>query len=262
MKQNIIKHTYVIHLHSYIRYICLYFLIPLCLYANEENINNTKTSQINKANPYNIDYPNLDSKYYPYIQSRNKFYDKDIIQIIHNVDSAEKKNAFFIGATYGFNFNVALPLFVDMGMVGTQAIKQTAFNFSLFGLRAGYQKYTGKILPINRFGYQVYIDFCVSFGHNGLFFTGINADMLWDFLELRGFIANINLGVGLGSSKITGLIVSPYGDKYEVAYRLNLGISVRYPRYHHRAGIYFGSTQGIERGFLGYTMMIGYDYVF
>ena len=102
----------------------------------------------------------------------------------------------------------------------------------------------------------------MSLGKSGLFFTGINADMLWDFLELHGFIGSMNLGVGLGSSKITGLAISPYGDKYEAAYRLNLGISVRYPRLHHKAGIYFGSTQGTERGFLGYTMMIGYDYVF
>ncbi|MCI7411640.1 hypothetical protein [Helicobacter bilis] len=265
MRENITKYAYIINLcyfTKYIwRYLCLCFLMSFCLYAVENNTDKDIESK-NKANPYNIDYPNLDSKYYPYIRSRNKFYDKDIAKIIENVDRAEAKNAFFIGAAYGFNINAALPFFVDAGIIGTQNTKSATPNFSLFGFRVGYQKYTGKMLPINHFGYQIYIDFCVSLGKSGLFFTGINADMLWDFLELHGFIGSLNLGVGLGSSKITGLAISPYADKYEAAYRLNLGISVRYPRLHHKAGIYFGSTQGTERGFLGYTMMIGYDYVF
>ncbi len=237
------------------------FLVLQNLYAQTTK-NTTIQPTKDLANPYNIDYRHLDSKYYPYIHTRNKFYDKDIANIIHDVDAAEKKNAFFIGMVYGVSFNMAFPLFGNPNIIGMQGIKHTAVNFSLFGLRAGYQKYTGNVFPINRFGYQIYIDFCVDFGRNGLFFTGMNADMLWDFLNKTKYIAGMNLGVGLGGAKITGLAISPYGDKYEAAYRINLGISMRYPLHHHKVGIYFGSVQGLERGFFSYTATIGYDYVF
>lgn len=214
------------------------------------------------ANPYNIDYPNLDPKYYPYIQSRNAYYDRDIIHIIHKVDKAERKNAFFIGGAYGMNGNVSLPLFSMAKLVGTSAPKSAGINAGLFGFRAGYQKYTGKMLPIDSFGYQVYIDFCVSFGRNGLFFTALNVDMLWDFLELEQIRMSLNAGVGVGGAKIAGLAIPPYSDRYEAAYRLNLGMSAHFQDTPHKLGLYFGSTQGLMRGFLGYTLMIGYDYVF
>lgn len=258
MEQDITKHTIINHCFK-MKYICLCFIMFFHLYAKENNDNKNTESTANKANPYNIDYLNLDSKYYQYIQSKNKFYDKDIVKIIHDVDNAEAKNAFFIGINYGVNINVALPLFVNTNIIATQ---KTTPNFGLFGFRMGYQKYTGKFLPLNHFGYQIYIDFCMSFGRSGLSSTAINADILWDFFEFHNFIANMNIGIGLGSSKITGFVVSPYRDKYEASYKINLGISMRYPRYHHKIGIYFGSNQGVERGFLAYTIMIGYDYVF
>lgn len=244
--------------------ICIFFSFLQNLNAQDNDSNQKKAqkAQIEKnANPYMIDYPNLDSKYYPYIRAQNKYYDRDIKKIIHNVDSAERKNAFFLGISYGFNINFTIPFLVDKNLINYSNHNSNA-NFSLFGLRAGYQKYTGSVLPINTFGYQIYIDFFASFGKGGLFFTGINADMLWDSLEYRGFILGLNAGVGLDSAKITGLITSTYGDKYEPAYRINLGLSVRYPLYHRKVGLYFGGIQGVERGYLGYTFTIGYDYVF
>lgn len=222
---------------------------------NAQNLDSVKKIQKN-ANPYQIDYPNLDSKYYPYIRARNKYYDKDIKQIISNVDNAEKKNAFFLGVFYGFNFNVAIPFLTNSNI----PLEYTKANPTLFGLHAGYQKYTGSFLPINKFGYQIYIDFCVSFGKAGIFFTGINADVLWDIVEFNSLIVNVNIGLGLGSAKITGLSASIYDDKYEPAYKINTGLGFRY--HHQKIGLYFGSMQSIASGYLSYITTIGYDYVF
>lgn len=256
------KHTFIRY-SQYFTVLILFVLQNLNAQSLDSNIMNEEIEK--NANPYMIDYPNLDSKYYPYIRSQNKYYDSDIKRIIYNVDSAERKNAFFVGILYGINKNVALSAFSDMSLVDNNNVdkfKESNANFSLFGLRAGYQKYTGSVLPINKFGYQIYIDFCVSSGKGGLFFTGINTDMLWDFIEKRSWIVSLNVGLGLGAAKITGLAISPYGDKYEPAYRLNAGLSIRYPSYHHKVGLYLGIMQGVERGYLGYTYTIGYDYVF
>ncbi len=227
------------------------------LYAND-SVNTKKQQETNKANPYNIDYKNLDSKYYPFIKLSNKFYDKDIIETIQSVDKAQKKNAFFVGMLYGFNINIFMPLFGYLDITKTTSIKYIV-NYNLFGLRAGYQKYTSNVFPVNSFGYQIYIDYNVSFGRYGLFFTGINTDMLWDFLEYDKFIGSLNIGLGLGFTKIAGLATN--FDSYEVGYKINMGISVRYIT-HHKIGLYFGNTQGLQRGFIGSAITIGYDYVF
>lgn len=256
MKQALIRYSQHFTL-------CILILQNLNAQSLDSSIMNEEIEK--NANPYMIDYPNLDSKYYPYIRAQNKYYDSDIKRIIYNVDSAERKNAFFVGILYGVNINFAVPVFSNMNLVSSNNVnesKETNANFSLFGLRAGYQKYTGSVLPINTFGYQIYIDFCVSSGKGGLFFTGINTDMLWDFMEEKSWIVGLNVGLGIGAAKITGLAISPYGDKYEPAYRLNFGLSIRYPSYHQKVGLYLGIIQGVERGYLGLTPTIGYDYVF
>ncbi len=212
-----------------------------------------------QSNPYNIDYNNLDSKYYPFIVSSGKFYDKDIIDIIERFDEAEKKNAFFVGIMYGININMFIPS-LNIGDNTNLNGMQYVVNPSLFGFHAGYQKYTSKVLPINSFGYQVYIDSSVSFGKNGLFFTSINADVLWDFFDNKSVVASLNMGIGIGATKITGLKMEV--DNYEVAYRINLGISTRIIKYSHRIGLYLGNLQGLQRGLMSTTITFGYDYVF
>lgn len=221
----------------------LIFTLLQNLYA--QTIDSTAIKSIEKdTNPYMIDYPNLDTKYYPYIKAQNKYYDKDIVNIIHNVDLAERKSAFFVGILYGFSVNVTTP-FNDL-------VGRANANFGLFSLRAGYQNYMGSVLPVNTFGYRVYIDFCNSFGKGGLFFTSINTDVLWDVLE----DSVLNFGLGIGGAKIAGFMYT------EPAIKLNFGFSIRY-LHHQKIGLYLGeilySMQGLG---LTFTIGIGYDYAF
>ncbi|RDU66356.1 hypothetical protein CQA53_03810 [Helicobacter didelphidarum] len=211
-----------------------------------------------KQNNFSIDYLHLDKKYYKFIKKNGKFYDEDIQTIIHKVDEGEKKNTFFVGISTGINMNFGLS-FMSGPIFGADTTKIVS-NYTMLNLRAGYQNYTSQVFPINTFGYQIYLDIMSSFGSNALFFSGLNADFLYDFLNIDDTFFTLNLGVGFGGANITGL-QTLYDNSFEIAYKINLGIGVRFLQ-HHRIIYITNAIQGLQRGFIGITFMIGYDYVF
>lgn len=206
------------------------------------------------SNPYYIDYRNLDRKYYPYIKTQNKYYDKDIIEIMRNANIKEQKSGFFIGIMYGgnINFNPAI-------RTSTITIANTLFNPLLFGLRVGYQDYNNAILYPSYFGYQVYIDIMASFGANGAIVSGINMDFLYDFFEKKHVSIGLSIGLGFGSARFAGLRFDNFN--HEFAYKINFGFNV-FLFHNHKINLIINASQGVQTGLIGVIPMIGYDYVF
>ncbi len=222
----------------------------------------TYTNLSSQSNPYMIDYPHLDLKYYPHIKSKGKYYDSDIIKIIESVDEGEKKNGIFIGIGYGGNNNIATPFISNESLIGPQPLKIGNYNPLLFSMRAGYQNYTSTVLPMNFVGFAIYLDAISSFGQGAVVFTGVNCDLLIDFFRMySNAIIGSSLGLGIGNTKITDLVQNPQDNKFEAGYKINLGLHTLL-FYHHKIHLSAQIMQGIQEGFIGAAWILGYDYVF
>lgn len=210
-------------------------------------------SIINDSNPYDIDYLTLDKKYFPFIERDSNFYDSNIKEVIRKVDLAEKKSGAFIGILYGANVNCYITDY-------TCLINNPAFNFLYFGLRLGYQNYLGSVLPINKFGYQIYIDINSSFERHAVFSTAANIGLLYDAFDSKNgkFGIGIYFDLGFGSAKIT----SAPNNIYEFAAKVNLGLSMRFFGHSKLNFSLINTTIGLQTLFVSITPSVGYDYVF
>lgn len=207
-----------------------------------------------------IDYLSLDKKYYPHIKASKKYYDSDISKIIKSVDSAENKTGFFIGLGYGGNINMGLSFFSPSNI--QDSFKMASYNPSLIYLRAGYQNYLSTLFPVNFMGFSFYADLDSSFFLNGLVFTGVNADILFDFLEINpNALLGAGFGVGIGTARIAGL--SPDMDNiFELSYKINIDILHLFIFKDNKISIKIQVIQGLKTKYIGATWILGYDYVF
>lgn len=216
------------------------------------------------SNPYKIDYPSLDKKYYQHIKNRGRYYDSEIIKIIESVDEGEKRNGVFVGVGYGGNINLATPILSSSAFIGSDSLKLAPYNPLLWYMRIGYQNYTSPVLFPNFLGFAVYVDSMQSYKEGALTFTGINLDLLVDIAKYGSKLRSIvgaSLGIGIGSVKLTGLAVDSKTNKFEAGYKLNLGFYL-FVGYHNRLSVSTSLMQGMQEALIGVAWNLGYDYVF
>lgn len=167
---------------------------------SEQDLDNIKKL----ANPYDIDYNTLDTKYYKYIKSFNAIYDSDIKRLVRNVHIGLDKSGIFISTQYGGNIN------------------KFGVNPTLLGLQVGYDNFKGLVLPPALMGYSMYIDYIHSFLANNINLASVNIDLAIQKDFNASFSAGFSLGAGFG--------IGDVGVKYGFAGRINYSIDFRFIR--------------------------------
>ncbi|PAF45440.1 hypothetical protein [Helicobacter sp. 11S02629-2] len=212
-----------------------------------QNVNqNLSKAFMQEANPYNIDYDNLDPKYYKYIRYYAKYYDSDIARLITAVDAGELKSGFFVGGN--LNLKANKPLNAGLELVA-----------GFVNLKGGGR--LGLFTPNGPVGYRLYINYVQNFGAGYISYFGGNADLLVHLPFAYKKEQGIELALGLGLGNM--LASSTKDSSFKLGGSINLGL------------IYVFKKQRIELGtkvlapinltnFSTYFIVpsLGYSYVF
>ncbi|PAF51658.1 hypothetical protein [Helicobacter sp. 13S00477-4] len=199
-----------------------------------------------------VDYNKLDPSYYRYLKFYQKTSDKDIAELIDNIDQAHKKTGLFLGINIGYFGN---------DLVSTA---QKDYLFA-YGAKFGYQSFLPsffeKLFLPNYVGRRLYIQYFAtkskeeSLGKLNFSSITLNGDMLIDLPIWRGFGAGIIAGIGLGS------MVRGYSASPELSAMLNTGFGVTLFG-HNRLELELKIITNKSIDWMGTLFTLGYQYVF
>ncbi|PAF43193.1 hypothetical protein [Helicobacter sp. 11S02596-1] len=199
-----------------------------------------------------IDYGTLDPSYYPYIKFYQKTTDKEIADLVQNLNEADKKTGLFLGLSAGaFSNDVSSDL-------------QNNYLFA-YGAKFGYQSFIPSIfeklfLP-NYVGRRIYIQYLgtkgkeEALGRLGFSFIGVNGDVMIDLPVFKNFSAGVIAGIGLGS------MIHSYNANSEFGVMANAGFGVTIFG-HNRLEFELKLITDKNIEWLGALFMTGYQYVF
>ncbi|PAF49338.1 hypothetical protein BKH43_06715 [Helicobacter sp. 13S00401-1] len=207
---------------------------------------NLSKAFMQEANPYNINYDNLDPKYYRFMRFYNKYYDSDIAKLITAVDASELKSGFFVGG----NLNLKLGTPLNAGLELTAGF---------INLKGGGR--LGLFTPNGPVGYRLYVNYIQSFGGGFITYFGGNADLLihlpFGYKKQQGF--ELALGLGLGNL----LSKSNASSNFKLGGSLNAGMSYVLKKHRVELGVKVLAPINLTN-FDTYFIVpsIGYAYVF
>ncbi|PAF49093.1 hypothetical protein BKH41_03110 [Helicobacter sp. 12S02232-10] len=199
-----------------------------------------------------INYGTLDPSYYKYIKFYQKTTDKEIAELVQNLDEASKKTGLFLG--------------LSVGALGNDVASNLKKDYLFaYGAKFGYQSFIPSIfeklfLP-NYVGRRIYIQYLATeskeepLGRLDFSTIAVNGDLMIDLPVWKGLSAGIIAGIGLGS------MIHGYNANSEFAAMLNTGFGVTFFGHNRlELELKFITDKNIE--WLGALFMAGYQYVF
>ncbi len=228
---------------------------------NPKDKDSKKSQNIAKQDSANdenlIDYSTLSLYYYPYIMAYHKITDKEIANLVRDLDLARKKTGVFLGIYGGWIFhNAAGNKDYELG------------NFLSYGAKVGFQSFYPTLFDSisfpNKVGGRIYLQYLgsnakeLNLASLGFSAIGVSGDLMIDFpvLPLRnGLEAGIIAGFGLASMIYDSSSDSTLGGI------INIGTSFTLLSKHRIEGeIKLIINESLD--WFGVMPMVGYSYVF
>ena len=200
-----------------------------------------------------VDYENLDLKYYPYIMFYEPDSDEEVSQLIEAVDNGESKSGLFLG--------------LSVGGINKTPSEDIATNYGLaYGVKLGYQSFLpsffDRLARAGILGNRIYLQYLASTSKRTLFgrakFSSIMlaGDVLLEFPIMKRVDLGIIGGVGIGS-----MVYDEFRADSSLGFLLNAGIGTTFLS-HNRLDFEMKFLVNSRITWLGVIFMLGYSYVF
>ncbi len=195
-----------------------------------------------------VDYQNLDPKYYRYIRFYGDTSDEAIAELIRNVDNGEDKSSLFLGIALG----------------GMPSMQNNQID-PIYGAKLGYQSFLpsffDRLSKPGILGNRIYIQYYTGNVSRGVFgreqFSNISLayDVLLDLPIMARWDAGLICGIGVGNLVYGESAIS------RLSLLANIGFGTSFLK-HHRLDFELKIIPTANFDYFSTLFSLGYNYVF